>query len=788
MSIVCKEKIDVTAMKIILSNFDELWERGDINIKHDFIVVENKEQARTILTTFYNAHDINGEYNCKYRPSSFKTSNGKTIVMKDGRLFGPHSLQGVPRKIRGTISKDLYVDIDIKNCHPTILYQILKRNDMPCDIINDYLMNREDVLNTIIDSKIVQTRDEGKMLIISIINGKGRDEGWTEWLHKLYDEVHFLLNRIGNVFPDMYKLAKKHKTPNPSVSALNYELCRQERILLEKIRAYCKEKKLTIGVLCHDGVMLEKDPSRDYNVICNELSVLLKYPVVVKPMIEFIDLTGLEEKELTPLEEYQDSDSEDDEVVKKPTGFLNYLDKKKQWEKDHFKIKYPYKVVEVVDDEVHEYDHKTFVTCFQNEYYEKDGEAEVFVYEWFKDVNIKTYEKIVFNPSPLINRRHYNLFTGLNIEKIQHPDYNEDIGKEGLKVFLKHIYLLSGENDRVYEYLLNWFAHTIQRPHMKTRVALVFKSLEGVGKTGIATYWGRCVLGDKMYVSTDKPTDLVGGNFNELRSNILMALLEETNGSNTFLLQDVMKSWIDDKYRVDRAKYKKSEKGVQDFTNIIIFTNNSSPVTIKMGDRRYMVINCCNRYAQISTEATLEEKVEYRNTLFKYIDHENPCLDTLIAVGDFFMERDITNFKPQNDRVKTDAYNSTLIENIDPELEFLNDYSIGKKGDIREERNALYIKYKEWFATYRCGMITKKIKYNNKLKELEIKNGGFIKHTQSKGFHYLTWKTVDLVQYLRDHDLFEDDVEEEFVPVEKHQRLLPHQQPVTDDDDSDNDI
>jgi len=46
------------AMKLILANFNELWEKGLISMKNDFYdKIEDKEVVRTILTKFYNHHD-----------------------------------------------------------------------------------------------------------------------------------------------------------------------------------------------------------------------------------------------------------------------------------------------------------------------------------------------------------------------------------------------------------------------------------------------------------------------------------------------------------------------------------------------------------------------------------------------------------------------------------------------------------------------------------------------------------------------------------------------------------
>jgi hypothetical protein len=49
----------------------------------------------------------------------------------------------VRKEIRLTLLKDLYIDIDIVNCHHNILYQLCKQNNIECEYLNQYINNRD---------------------------------------------------------------------------------------------------------------------------------------------------------------------------------------------------------------------------------------------------------------------------------------------------------------------------------------------------------------------------------------------------------------------------------------------------------------------------------------------------------------------------------------------------------------------------------------------------------------------------------------------------------------------
>ena len=97
---------------------------------------------------------------------SYKQKNGF------GRYWGSKeiSIQGISRKIRHTLCKDLMIDIDIKNAHPTLLSWCCHENGIKCRALDDYIHLREDLLADLMKTSDI-SRDEAKKILLAIING-----------------------------------------------------------------------------------------------------------------------------------------------------------------------------------------------------------------------------------------------------------------------------------------------------------------------------------------------------------------------------------------------------------------------------------------------------------------------------------------------------------------------------------------------------------------------------------------------------------------------------------------
>ena len=89
-----------------------------------------------------------------------------------GRLWavGALSLQNVTREIRHTIANDLYIDVDIVNCHPTLIYQYAEKNDLKCKYIEKNIKNREHILNEL-SILYDNSKEDIKNAFLKLING-----------------------------------------------------------------------------------------------------------------------------------------------------------------------------------------------------------------------------------------------------------------------------------------------------------------------------------------------------------------------------------------------------------------------------------------------------------------------------------------------------------------------------------------------------------------------------------------------------------------------------------------
>jgi energy-coupling factor transporter ATP-binding protein EcfA2 len=77
-------------------------------------------------------------------------------------------LQNLPSKIRNTIIDDNYIDFDMKNCAPTTVLHIAKYYKISTDILQDYVKNRQNYINEIMNIYSVKKK-AAKTLMTSLL-------------------------------------------------------------------------------------------------------------------------------------------------------------------------------------------------------------------------------------------------------------------------------------------------------------------------------------------------------------------------------------------------------------------------------------------------------------------------------------------------------------------------------------------------------------------------------------------------------------------------------------------
>ena len=141
----------------------------------------------------------------------------------------------------------------------------------------------------------------------------------------------------------------------------------------------------------------------------------------------------------------------------------------------------------------------------------------------------------------------------------------------------------------MFTYLINWIAFIVQHPGTKTETAFVLKGLPGIGKNTFFTD----VLCELLNGYSEKNiTDIkdITGDRNAVLENKMLIVLNEVKNVkdvNSRMFQ-VLKSIITDTHHRVGQMYKE-KKSVEQCANFIFVSNNSFPVQIEEGDRRYFV-------------------------------------------------------------------------------------------------------------------------------------------------------------------------------------------------------
>jgi len=312
---------------------------------------------------------------------------------------------------------------------------------------------------------------------------------------------------------------------------------------------------------------------------------------------------------------------------------------------------------------------------------EKQKYQPILLY-WLESIHRKEYRDIEFEPNSK-NKNKLNLFLGFNHLFIK--DYKMDeLIIVNILYHLKHV--ICNNDNRVYEFMLNWLAHIVQKPNDRMGIAILCKSDQGIGKN----LFFEKFIGDNLIGihSACFEANQVVGKFNSLISDKMYIVINEIEAEGELIkTSNKMKALITDKTQ------KLEKKGVDaiqinNYCNYVLLTNNNNVIKVEEGDRRYLCLEASSCKKGDST---------YYKNLAKDADD--------IKIGECFfhmlMKRDLSEFNPKSNNVipMTD-YKKELIYISKPKIkkwfeEYIEHQRTGTKLEYTIKIRELYQKFKE---------------------------------------------------------------------------------------------
>ena len=656
--------------------------------------------------------------------------------------------------VRSTLFADTEYDIDIVGCHQNILLGICK-GIVECDKLEYYCNNRPEIITSIDinDNAIVKfnkdnmdnkTKKDLVKSLFTIIMYGGSVSTWekefaltiddytlTPFVKEFTDEINMLADVV--VHLPQYKSIKKQvylKQKTKRIKQIAYEnankkdkrrkdevfdvdkftvkSCKTLSIILQDIErliitdaiAFLQtDKGVTVTSYNYDGFQVLKS-SFDIDliqVLNKKIEAKWKYiSFIVKPFSEQLDMRSIPDTaHIIDIDEFNLIDSYEYKKAYIETYIV------------HIQIPSMYVVLNTNGDVVNKMPTSKLLEAFNHfKYINEEGKEKSFIPNWISDSHKRSLFKYEYNPPPIITPK--GSFNAWNGWAIDHTEYK----KADTSRIYNHIRFMSGlsNTEEVYEYLLNWFAWTVQKPALKTMVCLIFYGKQRSGKSCIAENLLSKIMGKDKLMITGNVDSVFGKHSNT--GNKHLVVLNEANGKDTKNIHEVIKDAI------SRELVQVNPKGIDayeatDYVNYIMTTNNISAVDVPSDDSRFMPIAVNN---------CLIGNIDYFKELRADLDND----DVMGCFYNDLMARDLTGWNACVNRPMTDLKSDMVELSISPYQEFINWLYIELAEDFKVSNNInrsgaeLYVLFKRfWTEVGRFNQPSTQTKFGIELKRLD---------------------------------------------------------------------
>jgi len=658
---------------------------------------------------------IDGSHRAEYKLA--RSGAGK---LGYGRLYGTRgSFETLEREIRGTVCKEFYYDIDIKNAHPVFLYQLAKtvyKIDMP--EVKRYCDNRDAFLKQMKDNNGQPlSRDDAKSAILKIMYGGKNDYDFLREFEKEVkvftqltlgaDAKHskllaYVRKLEGDCGQSIGSGKKEYKIKNIWGTFLALVLQSEEVKCMLAMRKSLTEQEWSVDVLAYDGVCIRRQPKRELSentLRQTEKDVLASTGYVV----ELVD------KEFECFDVPADTKTE----IAPKISAGEYDERKTQFETSHFYFAPTNTIAEVNDKGqlgFYSLDHAASLykpLDFVHSTHDINDRTS-FLKLWLNDATRRTIWEIDQKPSD--DPRVYSPPVVFAHERATAEDDNDKV----LTIFRELVALAAGNDHDMEVYILYWIAHILQKPFDNPGTSIILTGRQGCGKDTLGDFISEWLVG-RSYSHNYTSTEQFWDKHDCERMGKFFIKIEEASGFLNRQHLGQMKAIITSHTLTVNPKGTKALT-TSNYNRIFMTTNEGSPVKMEDGNRRFVVSACSSK--RVGDHAYWRE---LRAALF---NKEGAAI-----VAKFLMNCKLDNYDPKI--VPISAYAEEIMEN-DKSVE---DRFIEKWSGEELPACAFYRTYQSWCQNndLRCAPNAQTMGHRMLI---AVRDGKLLKKRKADGVYY----------------------------------------------------
>ena len=235
-------------------------------------IIENNDfnlEVNNLIKNYYDSLDNRGRKRISYK----QKSNHKD------RYYGVgNCLSYLKKEIRNSIMPKNIKDIDMINSHPVILLNLCQKNKVVCNILKNYIENRNIILDSFGDN-----RKSVKKMYLTILNGGFKNKYSED--HRINNYLKLLENEVIKIQEYFYSKDKRYfeKDYNYLGKNLSKIILDVENQILQVMINYFISKRVNIFTLEYDGLKIySDDKSKHFSINNLQKNILEKTGINMK--------------------------------------------------------------------------------------------------------------------------------------------------------------------------------------------------------------------------------------------------------------------------------------------------------------------------------------------------------------------------------------------------------------------------------------------------------------------------------------------------------------------------